>query len=270
MELIDPSSEPILRQSKVESGDVSVTVGRSTYKLLYTSKLALACGPQHKSKLSKISRYVSEFAGGPGFILQKQNDAPSAEEIAKRSKYAPGVLGTPSKPAVTQFIPLSIGMAVALFNPKYADAVKNLYESENAQLQAALIGGAKIEERHAEKVAGKLSPDGPQSTKVKSSLGQLVISTAFSNFNVLRSMMSEAASQFEGDDKPQLLGQILMKESTVESSAPPMVRFSTPATDLVAVLQDRGMQALVDLYAFKQPAKTSDDAMGDDSVDETD
>ena len=258
MEIIDPNSQPTMRQSVVERDRASVTIGRSTYKLTYTSKLALACGRQHGTKLTKIGRYIKDFANKPGFVLQKQNDAPSAEELAKRSKYLPGVMGTPTKAVTSQFIPLGVGMAVALFNEEYANATGRFLEGENDRLTSEMADGT-IEERYAEKPACTFTPD-DDTVKNKASLGKLVVGTTFSNFNVVRNMLSEESSRFEDDGPPQLLGQITMIESTALPNTPPMIRFSAPASDIVAVLQDKTMQDLVEQYSCVRDCGGSEDA----------
>ena len=260
MEIVDPRMQPKMHQSVVETDSASITIGRSTYKLTYTSKLSIACGRQHSTKLSKIARYIPDFSGSPGFILQKQNDAPSAEDMAKRAKYLPGVMGASSRGVISQFIPLGVGMAATLFSEDYTGALKEFLDAEMARLALKASDGI-IEERHAEKPACTFDPPAPVARNQKQQLGLLVVGTAFSNFNVVRNMFSDEASQFE-EEGPQLLGQITMCDSKARPNTAPMIRFSAPASDLLSVLQDESMRAFVDKYSVGEDA--------DDEIDETD
>lgn len=233
-----------MRLSPVEMESHTLAVGRSTYKLTYASKLSIACGRQHSGVLNKISRYITGFSNSPGFILQKQNESFSEDAVVvggKRSKPStPNAMGA-SRNITSQFIPLSTDMAGAIFDKAYVESMKG-YVEEEIELGAGTDGC--YEERSADKTACRYNPP---YTAQKQRLGTLLVGTGFSNFNILRHASSDGDFQFEGDDgPPQLLCQITMADSKADPASPPMVRFSAPSSEMIAILECEQFRKMIE------------------------
>lgn len=249
MELVNPVARPRLKTSPLETETATLRIGGSTYKLIYASKMAIACGRQHAGIFRKISRHIPGFASEPGFILQKQNSAEVEEAVAaKRAKFAPNTMGATAKGTVSQFVPLNIGMAGAIFNPQYVESLKSFIEEEIASGAGQQDDGNFYQERAAEKPACRFPPPAYQKQQ-KSSIGTLVVGTGFSNYNIVRHMLSDGEFQFEGvgedDGKPQLLCQITMTDTKAPQNSPPMVRFSAPHTEMMAILENAHFREMI-------------------------
>lgn len=266
MELCNPTSRPRMRLSPVEIETASLVIGRSTYKMIYASKISLACGRQHAGVLNKISRYIPGFSNSPGFIIQKHNDVPADDFAvgAKRPKpNVPHAMGASNKSVTSQFVPLTVGMASAIFNKTYVDSLKG-YLEEEIELGAGSDGGC-YEERSADKTACSFNP--PYSaSKQKSSLGTLHVGTGFTNFNIIRHASSDGEFQFDGDDgAPQLLCQITMADSKADPAAPPMVRFSAPSSEMMKILECERFRQMIEARMPKRtdtprPPKSASEA----------
>lgn len=254
MELVSPTAKPRVRNAPLETEMATLKRGGSTYKLIYASKIGIACGRQHAGMFKKIARWRPGFANKPGFVLQKQNDVPAQpsndEPASKKTKWAPSQMGASPKGAVSQFVALDIDMACAIFNPTYVESLKGFIDEEIAN--GAGTDGY-YEERSADKPALRFPPpyvaQGAYQAKSKPAQGTLIVGTGFTNYNIVRHIFSDGEFHFESTDedsgKPQLLCQITMVDSKADPDAPPMVRFSAPHSDMMAILENERFREMI-------------------------
>jgi len=247
MELVNPAAKPRVRTSPLESQSASLVVGNCIYKLTFASKISMACGRQHNSVFGKIGKYIPGFSASPGFILQKQNEPVLSfadETGTKRFKQSSMGASSVSKSSVSQFVPLTVGMAGALFDPKYVDSLKSFIMDEEESGAGTM--GDVFEERSAEKPACRFPPP-LWPSKQKSNLGTLIVGTTLSNYNIVRNLISEDDFQFEGDEGgPQLLCQITMVDSKAEPNVPPLVHFSVPSSHMICILECEEFRNMID------------------------
>ena len=248
MELVaNPSAKPKMTQSVVRTETAQLVRGRSTYKLTYTSKLSISVGRNHASKLGKVSRWIPDFSGSPGFILQKFNEVKEQPS----SQWRPATLGaSPSGTSVapSQFVALTPKMAAALFSFDYVEPLESFLKEEMAGATVGTVDGGVVAELNAHKEAITIAPPYTSSrSSSKNGMGTLVVGTTFSNFNVVRNMFSEG--EFVDDNgAPQLLSQIVMTDTAAKENTPPMIRFSAPASDMLAVLKCEEFHDLIRKY----------------------
>jgi hypothetical protein len=136
------------------------------------------------------------------------------------------------------------------------------------------VSAGAVAELNAHKEAIRIDPPYTTASKSKNSMGTLVVGTTFSNFNVVRHMFSDDEAPFEtGDDgAPQLLSQIVMCDSKAKPNSPPMIRFSAPASDMLAILKHPDFLQLVRSHCDVTPTPlTSGKTRGEvDEVDDVD
>ena len=245
-QICDPRPSPKMKKSKLRTHSETLVRGQSTYKLTYTSKLAISVGRNHASKLGRVNRWLPEFSSSEGFILQKFNDARTDQSS---QPWRPTAMGVPSSSAgaPSQLIALSCNMAAALFSRDYVAPIERFLEEEMKQLVAAetTLEDGEVDELYAHKEAIKIPPPA-YSARTRNPMGTLIVGTTFSNFNVVRRMFSDEDAQFEDEDgRPQLLSQIVMTDSKAKENSPPLVRFSAPASDMLAILKHEPFREMV-------------------------
>lgn len=249
--ICDPRSAPKMRQSKVRTHSETLTIGNSTYKLTYSSKIGISVGRSHASKLSRVGRWLQDFASSEGFVLQKFNNS-SGKQDADAQPWKPTTMGAsaPAANAPTQFIALTRKMAAALFSRDYVGPLtKFLNEEMIPAAHGDSIEDGEVAELYAHKEAIRIPPPA-FSARTRTPMGTLVVGTTFSNYNVVRSLFSEEEPQF-GDvegGKPQIISQIVMTDSNAKENAPPMIRFSTTASDMLAILNHEPFREMVGYF----------------------
>jgi len=251
--ICDPYAKPKMTRSKVAKHSESLVIGQSTYKLTHTSKLSVTVGRAHSSKLGRVSRWLPKFPQSAGFILQKFNDVGASETVSDRS-IVMGACSNSSGNASSQLIALTHDMAAALFSVDYVKPLETFLKEEMMTAVQNSGEGDEVTEMIAHKEALKI-PAPAHASRSRHPIGSLVVGTTFSNFNVVRHMFSEEDCRFEGEDgTPQLLSQIVMVDSRANPESAPMIRFSAPATDIIAILKHEPFREMV---AFFRPVPDS-------------
>jgi len=238
MEILNPKSQPTLERSPVDKEQLTVKIGSNTYKLIYVNKISLACPRKQKNNLLKIVKYLPDFAESPGLWIHKINEKEDSVDTdagpQKKPKSTVSALGvTSEKSKISQSIPLTLDMASALLHPDYVSTCMQY-------LTDVMEKGDLSEHLDARKPAVQFRPPIGAPKTAGRYLGKLVVGTAFSNYTQIRHLVSEDEYSFDDDGgPPKILGQITMCDSaftSVNTKAPPMIHFSCPAPDLMALL----------------------------------
>lgn len=245
MEFVNPDLKPKWRSNFVEKDVEYYTVGSSTYKLVYSGKLSLMCPKHYGGTMAKVGRYVDGFASSEGFMLSRCNDQ-SAECESASSK--PTGLGTvKSSPARKRLVALNKEMAAALFNPAYVESLRRVLDEANEKSREARSNPlAGAEEFTAVKPALTVRPPLEKVKLGQKTLGKLVVGTAISNYNQVRHAFSEDDELIYDDgDGPQMLGQIIMMDSSHSSDSAPVMQFPCSASELIDVLGCKPFQDMI-------------------------
>lgn len=249
-ELCSPTAAPRVRRTTFSSESSSLVIGRSNYRLMFATKVALATSPRHGAAISKVSRYIPDFSSKPGFTLQKTYDSGDDSSFGGPVKKAKmSVMGSsasaPSK-NVSQFVALTPEMTAAIFNPVFVASLKSFIEEEN-EAWTGVDADGQVEERLADKPAIRIPPPVTAGAK-KSGLGTLSVGVVVSNYNLVKHAVNDEEFAFENEDgssSPQLLCQITMTDTKADPAGPPLVRFSAPSSHMLKILEDEKFLQLI-------------------------
>lgn len=255
MEIISPGARPKVAKVLVERDCSVLTIGESVYKLIFTTKMS-HCALQHTSQLNKVVRYLPNFPSMSGFWLVKSNLAEECKVGATTS------MGMSKAPARKRAIPLCHRTAPLFFDPAFVAALAS--ELDGLEQQQNKVGKKGVaEEFTVVKDVVKYSAPTERKRSYGSACGRLVYAVSFSNYNHLRHAFGEGDDA--GPEGPGMLGQIVAYDESQPVGSAPLVQFSCPARDLVAVLSAPQFAELLRRHSSTEQQDSSAGASGDES-----
>lgn len=255
--------------STVES---SLYVETGEVRLVYHSSMAVSASGKNSDRLRKIARYLPDFPNGPGLwilkypylsVKEQAVETPLGEVISvggkrksateKEGEKKAKIHRTQDvKPWPSQSQAMTKNMARQIFDHNFINKL-DCYIKQMDSLQESDDKANKTVHRSIFIPASSINCShgiGTNKKKVELAFGVNV-----TNYSIVKAKTTRDSNPYQ-DGPPKMLAQIMLKEKNASEKTPPIAQFACPTTDMMKILKDPKMIALVARYAAENDSST--------------
>jgi len=271
-------------EKELSTIETSVFVDSGEVRLSFHSSMSVTASGKNKDHMRRISRFLPDFKNGPGIWIHKrpfQNVTERPVEsglgevitVGGKRKSTFGAEGAEKKAKVdtrevkskpSQSQPMTMSMAQNAFETGFVERVRGAIVKIN-ELQAKDDAAKKIISRRHFVAASEIDcvvGAGANKRKVKLEFGVNV-----TNFSIV-SARSGGECNFEGG--PRMLAQFMLREKPPKEGDDviPIVQFSCTVDEMLKILCDPNLKAMVSRCTVKEEEKTVEEPVSLEELEE--